>query len=110
MQRSLFRRQISRSNREALTPSRGRVSVPIGSSADILPMPDLQIQQRPEQFLVILPPREMIAQNAVECARLVIRARQRSAALQMIHEIVAQVAAEPLVYRHAKPDLAPLHN
>src|SRR6185437_7291780 len=63
----------------------------------VLPVPDLEVQQRPYELLVVLPPRDVLVERAVEDAPIVVAAGARLRTLQVVEDEVAHGAAEPAV-------------
>src|SRR5882724_3826263 len=80
------------------TPMSTRVS-------SILSVPNLEVEQRPQQLLVVLSCTEVLGKHTVEHARVVVSARARCRALQMFEQMLPHRTAEPLIDRHAKADL-----
>src|SRR5262245_49865500 len=93
MQRSRFRRQRRRA---------------IASS--ILPVPELEVQQRPQQLFVVLPAADMLGQQPVENARVVVAPSPRRSASKVIEQILAHSIAEPVVDRNAEAHLGAREN
>src|SRR6185503_16240599 len=104
MQRRRFSFQASGDSGALAGSSTGARRAGAVSSSCILAVPDLEVEQRPEQLLVVLPALEVVADHAVEDLGIVVGARDRTAGAQMVHEELAQHAAEPLVDRDAEAD------
>src|SRR5512133_506736 len=99
MQRSRLARQRSVSSWRTMA-----------SGMRILPVPDFQVQQRPQEFFVVVPLFQMLGQHAVEGATVVVAGGQRIAAAQVVEEKVPQSAAEPVMDGHTESHLGPLEN
>src|SRR5258708_2724505 len=111
MQRNLLSRHRSHSFiRAATKPDLSPGSRSTKSCADILSVPNLEIQERPEQLLVVLPAVQVIGQHPVEDSRVAIRPDHRRAALQVIQQVVAHLAAKPLVDRDTEAHFRPIQD
>src|SRR5690348_3276907 len=62
----------------------------------------LQIDQRPEQLLVVLPPAFMFGQQPLDLATVAELAREGTRRIDMIADEVPHRATEPFVDGHAK--------
>src|SRR5262245_27698144 len=76
---------------------RSRLTRQAMRSGSIAPVPELQVEQRPEQLLVVLPPCEVLVEHAAQRARLVVGARGRARPLQVVEQEFAHPATKPLV-------------
>src|SRR5688572_19796937 len=107
MQRSRFQRQRARSIASALAGPRNHHR-PAALLSGILPVPDLEVEQRPQELLVVLLSVEVLGQHARERPGVVVGPGARSRAGEVLHQVVAHLAAEPLVDRDAEADLGTL--
>src|SRR6266852_7221081 len=78
--------------RSRLTRQRIRSITPIAAASRILSMPDLEVQNRPEELLVVLPAVQVLGEHTVQDARVVIGPGDRRPALQMIQKVFAHLA------------------
>src|SRR5688572_30934151 len=109
MQRSRFQRQRARSATSAPAEPRNHHK-PAALLSGILPVPDLEVEQRPQELLVVLPAVEVLGQHARERPGVVVAPRARGGAGEVLHQVIAHLAAEPLVDRDAEADLGALED
>src|SRR5262245_27391156 len=111
MPRSRLTYQRTRPFAAATADSRERsLSCSVVSGSGISAVPDFQVEQRPQQLLVVLPPPQVVGEIPVERRRVVVTPRERGRAPQMVQQAVAHPAAKPLVDRHAEAHLGPLED
>src|SRR5579883_288629 len=75
-----------------------------------LPVPDLQAQQAPEQLLVVLSACRVLLDVTAQHVRTIVVAGAGAGSQQVIGQVAAHAAAEPLVDRHPEADLRPLED
>src|SRR5688500_7888608 len=79
-------------------------------SSRVLAVPDLEVEERPEELLVVLSAVDMLLHRLLEGLRLVVPARARVGAQQVLAQVLLERTAEPLVHRHAEAHLRTLED